>query len=68
MTNNDLQNTTEKTKDRATRTPLKITGASEELPVPAPHVTPVVLRWKDVIIIYYGNHAGQRYVNKYKQH
>jgi hypothetical protein len=44
MTNNDLQNTTEKTKDRATRTPLKITGASEELPVPAPHVTPVVLR------------------------
>jgi len=45
-TNNNLQNTTEKTKDRATRTSLK-TGVSSDAPkgyaVPAPHVTPVVL-------------------------
>ena len=34
-TNNDLQNTTQKTKDRATRTPLK--------KVPAPLVAPVML-------------------------
>jgi len=42
-TNNDLQNTTQKTKDRATRTPLKPgmnSGAPEGLTVPAPHVTP----------------------------
>ena len=44
MTNNELHTITEKAKDRATRTPLETTGASEELPVPAPHVTPVVLR------------------------
>ena len=37
--NNDLQNTTEKTKDWATRTPLKTgvnSGASEGLAIPAP--------------------------------
>jgi hypothetical protein len=28
-TNNDLQNTTQKTKDRVTRTPLKLGGAPE---------------------------------------
>ena len=29
MTNNDLQNTTQKTKERATRTPLKTEGTHE---------------------------------------
>ena len=40
-TNNDLRNITHKTKDRATRTPLKtgmISGAPERLAVPAPLV------------------------------
>ena len=42
-TNNDLQNITQKTKDRATRTPLKTgegvnSGAPECLAVPAPRV------------------------------
>ena len=44
-TNNDLQNITEKNKGRATRIPLKpmvISGALEELAVPAKHVAPVV--------------------------
>ena len=47
-TNNDLQNTTQKTKDRVTRTPLKTgmnSGAPEMQAVPVPLVTPV----KDVI-------------------
>ena len=39
-TNNDLQNTTQKTKDRATQTPPEIwdinSGAPEWLAVPAP--------------------------------
>ena len=41
--NNVLQNITHKTKDRATRTPLKIGGErrySEREAVPAPLVTP----------------------------
>jgi hypothetical protein len=45
-TNNDLQNITQKTKDRVTQTPLKHgvnSGAPEGLAVPAPLVTPVVL-------------------------
>ena len=40
-TNNDLQNTTQKTKDRATRTPLKTrvkSSAPEGSSVHAPHV------------------------------
>jgi hypothetical protein len=37
-TNNDLQNITQKTKDRTTRTQQK-TGAPEGLAVSAPHVT-----------------------------
>ena len=44
-TNNDLQNITDKTKDRVTRTPLKPgmnSDALEEWAVPAPLVTPVV--------------------------
>ena len=44
--NNNLQNNTHKTKDRATRPPLKTgvnAGAPEGLAVPAPHVTPIVL-------------------------
>ena len=47
--NNDLQNITQKTKDRATRAPLK-PGVDSVVPegergraVPAPIVTPVVL-------------------------
>ena len=45
-TNIDLQNITDKTKDRVTRTPLKPgmnSDAPEEWAVPAPLVTPVVL-------------------------
>ena len=45
-TNNDLQSTTQKTKDRVTRTPLKTvvnSGGPEGSVVPAPHVAPVVL-------------------------
>jgi len=44
-TDNDLQNTTQKTDDRATRTPLKTgvnLGAPEGLAVPAPLVIPIV--------------------------
>ena len=40
--NNDLQNITQKTKDRATRAPLKPEGERGRA-VPAPIVTPVVL-------------------------
>jgi len=45
-TNNDLQNITQKTKDQATRTPLKTrvnSCSSEGNAVPAPHVAPIVL-------------------------
>ena len=45
-TKNDLQNNTQKIKDRATRTSLKTgvnSGAPERSVVPAPHVTTVVL-------------------------
>jgi hypothetical protein len=42
-TNNDLQNTTQKTKDRASNTNhTKTEGAPQGLTVPAPLVTPVV--------------------------
>jgi len=41
-TNNNLQNTTQKTKDRATRTPQN-TGAPEGYSVPAPLVASIVL-------------------------
>ena len=44
-TNNDLQNTTLKTKDRATRTLLKPwmnSGAPKGYAVPAPLVAPIV--------------------------
>jgi hypothetical protein len=41
---NDLQNITQKTKDRATRAPLGMnSGAPEGYAVPAPLVAPVVL-------------------------
>jgi len=46
ITNNDLQNTAQKTKDQATRILLKPgmnSGAPEGLAVPAPHMAPVVL-------------------------
>ena len=52
-TNNDLQNTTQKTKDGVIQTPLKSGGARKELTVPAPLVTSVVFshfyyyRWVD---------------------
>ena len=46
-TNNDLQNTTQKTKYPATRTPPKKplvnSGGPEGLAVPTPHMAPVVL-------------------------
>jgi hypothetical protein len=54
QTNNDLQNSTQKTKDRATRVPLKTegnAGAPEGLAVHVPHVTPVVLQLNDTNII-----------------
>jgi hypothetical protein len=44
--NNDIQNITQKTKDGATRAPLKTGGElrySGRVAVPAPHVAPVVL-------------------------
>ena len=44
-TNNDLQNITHKTNDRATRTPLKLgmnSGVPEGWAIPAPHEAPVV--------------------------
>ena len=45
-TNNDLQNTTQKTKDRPTQTPAKKRGWTyvlrKEFAVPPPHLTPVV--------------------------
>jgi hypothetical protein len=46
MINNDVQNTTQKTKDRAVPTQLKTGGepmCSGRIAVPAPHVAPVVL-------------------------
>ena len=46
MTNNDVQNITQKNKDRATRIPLKSGGelrCPEGLAIPAQHVTPVML-------------------------
>jgi regulator of sirC expression with transglutaminase-like and TPR domain len=42
-TNNDLQNITQKTKNRATLKPLKPDIEPRGLAVPAPHVTPVAL-------------------------
>jgi hypothetical protein len=45
-TNNDLQNTPQKTKDRATQTPMKTvvnTGVPEGYSVPVPHLAPVVV-------------------------
>ena len=51
-TNNDLQNITHKTKDRATWTPLKIRGelrgSPEGLTVPAPLVR-VICNWFKVL-------------------
>jgi hypothetical protein len=47
-TNNDLQNTTQKTNDRATRTPLKTKvelRCSRMITFPALHLTHVVLQW-----------------------
>jgi hypothetical protein len=45
-TNNDIQNITQKTKDRATRASLKTrlnSGAPETWAVPVSHVAPVVV-------------------------
>ena len=45
-TNNDLQNITQKSKDRAPQTPVKTevnSGAPEGLAVPAPYVTYILL-------------------------
>jgi len=56
----DLQNTTQETNDWATRTPLKPgvnSGAQEEIAVPAPLVTLVVLLLNYTKVIGYGNHA-----------
>jgi hypothetical protein len=57
-TNNDLQNITQKTKDRATRSPIKTGGAPKGLAVPAPLVTPVVLLLNNTNIVWYGNWVG----------
>ena len=43
-TNSDLQNITQKTKDRAARTPLKTGCTTDGLAVPDPHVTPVTVK------------------------
>ena len=53
-TNNDLQNITQKTKDRATRIPQKLGGYPEGLAVPVPRVSPVGLLLGDTHIIYRG--------------
>ena len=67
-TNNGLQNNTLKTKDRATRTPLKSDDdlssvALEGFAVPAPYVTPVnlLLSVTNTNIIWYGNRVGHQY-------
>jgi hypothetical protein len=60
---NDLQNTTLKTKNRETRTPLK-TGMGvnscglKGLAIPAALVTTVVLMLSDTNIIWYENGVG----------
>jgi hypothetical protein len=54
MSNTNLRNTTPKTTDRTTRIPLKIGDelrAPDELAIPAPLVTPVVLLLNDTNII-----------------
>ena len=56
---NGKQNITQKTKDRATRTPLKqeVTSCAREgLAVPSPRVTPVVLLLNDTNHIYKVSH------------
>jgi hypothetical protein len=58
-TNNDLQNTTHKTNDRATRTPLKTKvelRCSRMITFPALHLTPAVLQWP--------KEKGQTLINK----
>ena len=66
-TNNDLQNTTQKTKDRERRTLIKPgmeSGIPEGYAVPAPHVAPVVLRHelvnKIIVITSNGPYRGAR--------
>ena len=64
MTDNDLQNITQKTKDRPTRTLLTlggISGAPEGLAVPAPHATPFVLPLNDTNIVRNEKCAGHQY-------
>ena len=65
-TNNDLHNTTHKTRNWVTWTPLKTEGTQEGIAASAPPVTPVLILLNDMNIIWYGNHAGPVYVNKYK--
>jgi hypothetical protein len=53
-TNNDLQNTTQKTKDQVIRTLIKVgvnSSSPEGLAIPAPLVTPVVLLLNDTNVI-----------------
>ena len=53
-TNNNLQNTTHKTKDRVTRSPLKTGGepkCSERVSSLTPHVTPVMFLLNNTNII-----------------
>jgi hypothetical protein len=61
----DLQSIRQKTRDRATRTPLK-TGVNSGTPegyeaVPAPHVTSAVLLSNDTNSIWYGNLVWHQY-------
>jgi hypothetical protein len=54
-TNNDLQITTQTTKDSATRAPLKLgenSGVPEGLAVPVSLVTPVMLLLNDTNIMF----------------
>ena len=63
--NKDPHTTTQKTKDQATRTPLKPEvnwDASEGLAVPARPATPVVLLLNDTNIIWYYNCVGHLYM------
>ena len=62
--NNDLQNITQKIKDRATQILLKPrvnSGGPEGLAVSLPHATAILLLLNDTNIIWYGNHAGHQY-------
>ena len=60
-TNNDLQNITQKIKDR---TSVKISGelrCSRRAPVPTQHMTPFALLLNGTNITWYENHVGHQF-------